>query len=222
MRVLGFCLMGNHWHLILWPREEGELSRFMLRLTTTHVRRLHAHYHHRDGGHIYQGRYKSFPVQADDLHLLAVLRYVEANPLRAGLVKRARDWPWSSLPLRLRPPPEDGSILDASPLPLPLPENWEQLVERRWKEAELDELHTSVAHGRPLGDEPWVKRTVRRLGLESTVARGAGPGRNVRPTPVKRDDRDDPFSSLGHAQQGTRVRVLGPAARSPPSPVELP
>ncbi len=76
MRVLGYCLMSNHWHLLLWPREEGDLSRFMLRLTTTHVRRLHAHYRQPHGGHIYQGRYKSFPVQ-DDLHLLTVLRYVD-------------------------------------------------------------------------------------------------------------------------------------------------
>jgi putative transposase len=96
VRVLGFCLMPNHWHLVLWPRADGQLSRFVQRLSTTHVRRHHAHYHSDAGGHLYQGRFKAFPVQRDE-HLLSVLRYVEANPLRAGKVKHARQWRWSSL-----------------------------------------------------------------------------------------------------------------------------
>jgi putative transposase len=88
VRILGYCLMPNHWHLVLWPERDGELPRFMQRLSTAHVRRRHAHYHADAGGHLYQGRYKSFPVQQDE-HLLAVLRYVEANPIRAKLSDRA-------------------------------------------------------------------------------------------------------------------------------------
>ena len=76
VRVLGFCLMPNHWHLVLWPKADGQLSRFVQRLATTHVRRHHAHYHVQAGGHLYQGRFKAFPIQEDE-HLLSVLRYVE-------------------------------------------------------------------------------------------------------------------------------------------------
>src|SRR5271154_5962776 len=96
--VLGLCLMPNHWHLVLRPQADKDLAAFMRWLCTAHVRRHHAHYHS-PPGHLYQGRYKSFPVQSDE-HLLTVLRYVEANALRAGLAKSAGEWPWSSDAMR--------------------------------------------------------------------------------------------------------------------------
>lgn len=95
IRVLGFCLMSNHWHLVLWPERPGQLSKFMQRLTVTHVRRWTEHRHRVGWGSIYQGRYKSFVTQ-DDAHLATVLRYVERNPVRAGIKKPAEDWRWSS------------------------------------------------------------------------------------------------------------------------------
>ncbi len=98
LRLLCYCLMPNHWHLVLWPRADGDLGRFMQRLTTTHVRRWHLHRHTVGHGHLYQGLYKSFPIQQDE-HFLTVCRYVERNPLRANLVERAQDWHWSSLSL---------------------------------------------------------------------------------------------------------------------------
>src|SRR6188768_3430392 len=91
MRILALCLMPNHWHLVLWPRRDGELSNFMLRLTTAHARRHFAHARDAMGGHLYQGRFKSFPVQ-DDHHLLVLLRYVEANAVRARLVDDPAAW----------------------------------------------------------------------------------------------------------------------------------
>jgi len=94
MRVVAYCLMPNHFHLVLWPRTDGDLSRWMHWLLTTHVRRYLGHYGH--SGHVWQGRFKAFPIQQDE-HLLTVIRYVERNPLRAGLVERAQDWKWSSL-----------------------------------------------------------------------------------------------------------------------------
>ena len=109
MRILAYCLMPNHFHLALWPREDGDVSRWMHWLMTTHVRRHLGRY--RSSGHVWQGRFKAFPIQEDD-HLLAVLRYIERNPLRAGLVGRAEEWRWSSLcwlsapeqgPVRLEP-----------------------------------------------------------------------------------------------------------------------
>ena len=83
MRVVGYCLMPNHFHLVLWPHEDGDLSRFMQWLLTSHVRRYHRHYG--GSGHVWQGRFKSPVIEADE-HLLTVMRYVEANPLRASMV----------------------------------------------------------------------------------------------------------------------------------------
>ena len=90
MRILAYCLMPNHFHLALWPRDDGDLSRWMHWLMTTHVRRYLRHY--RSSGHVWQGRFKAFPTQEDE-HLLTLLRYIERNPLRARLVGRAEDWP---------------------------------------------------------------------------------------------------------------------------------
>src|SRR5438093_1473819 len=92
-RLLCYCLMPNHWHLVLWPTEDGELSEFMRLLTVTHTQRWHAHYHSAGTGPLYQGRFKSFPIEEDE-HLLTVCRYVERNGLRAKLAARAEAWPW--------------------------------------------------------------------------------------------------------------------------------
>ncbi|TWU04757.1 transposase [Stieleria varia] len=89
MRLTGFCLMTNHFYLLLWPHEDGDLSRWMQWLMTSHVRRYHRHY--QGSGHVWQGRFKAFPVQSDE-HYLTVLRYLERNPLRANMVQRT----WSS------------------------------------------------------------------------------------------------------------------------------
>src|ERR1700722_12938967 len=109
-RLLSYCLMRTHWHLVLWPREDGELSTFMNWLTLTHTQRWR-HAHHTVGyGSLYQGRFKSFPIQRDQ-HLLSVCRYVERNPLRAGAVERAEDWRWSSLWHRQNPGERLGQML---------------------------------------------------------------------------------------------------------------
>ncbi|MCE9554667.1 MAG: transposase [Planctomycetes bacterium] len=83
MRILSYCLMPNHWHFVLWPEKEGDLGRFMQRLTVTHVTRWQKNYHCVGFGHAYQGRFKSFPVQADN-YFYQVVRYVERNALRAN------------------------------------------------------------------------------------------------------------------------------------------
>jgi putative transposase len=166
MRILAFCLMTNHWHLLLWPQNDGELAAFMQRLTTTHVRRRHLHRHSVGRGHLYQGIYKSFPVQEDD-HFYTVCRYVERNALRAGLVERAEDWPWSSLAIRHRTCPADV-LPTLSTWPLPMPRAWRRWVNEPQTDAELQALRTSIQRGRPFGSEPWQKRTAKTLGLEHT------------------------------------------------------
>ncbi|HEX9596688.1 MAG TPA: transposase, partial [Anaerolineales bacterium] len=88
LRILAYVLMGNHWHFVVWPRRgrHEEVSEFFRWLTVTHSQRFHAHHGTAGMGHVYQGRFKSFPIASDD-HLTTVLRYVERNPLRAGLVR---------------------------------------------------------------------------------------------------------------------------------------
>jgi putative transposase len=83
MRVLAYAVMPNHWHFLLWPRQDGELTAFLRWLTHTHTMRWHAHHRTGGTGHLYQGRFKAFPVQSDE-HFYAVARYVEQNPLRTS------------------------------------------------------------------------------------------------------------------------------------------
>src|SRR5688572_11712041 len=151
MRILAYCLMPNHFHLVLRPYDDGDLGRWMQWLMTAHVRRYHRHYH--TDGHVWQGRFKAFPIQADE-HLLTVLRYVERNPLRADLVRKAQEWRWSSLALRSqRPTP---TIL--SPSPVKLPRNWAELVNRPQTETEVEAVRRSIARGTPLGGAAWQRR----------------------------------------------------------------
>jgi putative transposase len=127
--------------------------------------RWHAHYHTSGTGHLYQGRFKAFPVEADD-HFLTVLRYVERNALRANLVQAAEDWRWGSLWRRVRGS-ETSALLSDSPVSLP--RNWRHLVNAAQTEPELEGLRRSVTRGMPYGSEEWTKRVVRRLGLEWTI-----------------------------------------------------
>ena len=98
MRLLAYRLMPNHFHLLFWPREDGDLSTFM-RATMTHTQCRHAHHGSAGTGHLYQGRYKSFPVQSDE-HFLTVCRYVERNSRGSNLVQCAEEWKWGSLSAR--------------------------------------------------------------------------------------------------------------------------
>jgi len=122
MRILGYLVMPNHWHMVLWPEHDGDLASFMQRLTTTHVRRWHLHRKTVGCGHLYQGTYKSFPIDADE-HLLTVLAYVERNALRAGLVERAEDWRWSSL-WRWQHPEVTEDVPPLTNWPVDRPRQW--------------------------------------------------------------------------------------------------
>jgi putative transposase len=166
LRILAWCLMPNHWHLVLWPSADGQLGNFMQRLTTTHVRRWRLFRQNVGYGHLYQGTYKSFPVETDD-HFYTLCRYVERNPLRAKLVRRAERWPWSSLGAISH----TAAAEEAPPLaawPVVRPRNWDELVNRPQTEAEVEAVRVSIQRGRPLGSPAWQKRTAKRLGLEFT------------------------------------------------------
>ena len=176
MRILSVCLMPNHFHLVVWPFRGIELSAYMHHLTNAHVRRYHRHYGTTGLGHVYQGRYKNFLVQSDP-HLYNVIRYVEANPLRCGLVKDAAQWQWSSLYRQLTP---DGRPYLAD-WPVAKPEDWEDCVNGGVTPEELSLLRHSARRGAPYGDQWWVRNTARRFGLESTLKKLGRPSR-VLPT----------------------------------------
>jgi putative transposase len=178
VELFSYQLMTNHYHLVLRPLVDGEMSRFMGWVGGTHTMRYHAHYDTSGLGHVYQQRYKSFPIQ-DDGHFLCVCRYVERNALRAEMVARAEDWRWGSLWRWLQKPEPDPKLL--SPWPIPRLPQWVQRVNQPLTENELDAVRLSAQRGRPLGDDQWVKSTVKKFRLESTF-RPRGRQR-IRPLP---------------------------------------
>jgi putative transposase len=181
LRILGYCVMPNHWHMVVWPQagKDNQVSDFFRWLTVTHTQRWHAHYRTAGSGHLYQGRFKSFPVESDE-HLYTVLRYVERNPLRSNLVERAQDWRWSSLGRWTQGDHQARRLLAA--WPIARPENWVARVNRAEGRKELEALRRSVQRGQPYGSEPWCERIVKRLGLESTL-RPRGRPRKTRSEP---------------------------------------
>ncbi len=164
MRLLAFCLMPNHFHLVVWPRQDGDLSLWMQWLMTAHVRRYHRHYD--SSGHVWQGRFKAFPIQSDG-HLLTVMRYIERNPVRAKTiaVRKAQNWPWSSAGC----PPTKYPRVNLHDGPVRRRRNWLDWVNQSLSDAEQEAMETCIIRGRPYGDEQWQKRIVKRLGLESTL-----------------------------------------------------
>ena len=178
-RLLASCVMPNHGPLVLWPQGDNHLTDCVRWLTHPHALRWHAPYHTGGTGHLYQGRFKAFPVAADE-HLYAVLRYVERNPLRANRVARAEAWRWSRLGRRQR---GDAKALGRlHPGPLPLPADGPDLVNTPHTEAERAALRQAVARAQPYGPAAWCVDTARRLGLEAAL-RPRGRPRKAAPTP---------------------------------------
>jgi putative transposase len=171
IRLCAYCLMPNHFHLVVWPKADGQLSRFMQWLSMTHAARWHAHRQTGGRGHLYQSRFRSFPIQQDD-HFLGVCRYVERNALRANLVSKAQDWRWSSLWTRPDRRSTIGMML--SPWPVAMPARWTTWVNQVQTEAELAALRRSRDRGQPYGEARWTERTAKALGTESSLR---SPGR---------------------------------------------
>lgn len=168
LKLLGYCLMSNHFHLLLQPDTGQSISRILQSLTVAHTWRYHQR--HQSSGHVWQGRFRS-PVIQDDEHVLVVLRYIEANPLRAALVADPGDYRWSSF--------QHHGMGRDDPLLSPFPE-WQELGRteaerrRRWRakvrttqcEEELTAVRDSLRSGRPLGESGWVERMAERLRID--------------------------------------------------------
>lgn len=165
VKVLAYCLMSNHFHLLVKPEKGEDLSQWMRWLMTAHVRRYHRH--HGTSGHLWQGRFKSFIVKGDE-HLLTVARYVEGNPVQAGMVRSARDWPWSShrenlgtvsaqraVTVPLEETAGEPGQAPAEPVPdvaivdggLELPADWADYVDAPLTARELNTLKLSLHRG---------------------------------------------------------------------------
>ena len=161
LKIFAYCLMPNHFHLVLMPEEAINLSKWMHWLMTSHVRRYHKHYE--TSGHIWQGRFKSSLIQQDE-HLLIVLRYVEGNPVRAGLVSFAKEWQWSSHNERIE---HNYKLVDE--VPVDTPEEWRRYVDTPLTDKELEKLRQKLRRQSPFGDEEWTERISKEFGLESTI-----------------------------------------------------
>jgi putative transposase len=168
--VLGYCLMPNHVHLLIRTLETP-VSRVMQSLLVSHTQRYHRH--HLSGGHVWQGRFKS-PVIQDDAHLLTVLRYIEANPLRARMVESAGDYRWSSFPAHGLG--HSDPLLDSIPeyealakTPATRRRRWSAFVHKAPPDEELAAIRRSTMTGLPYGEPDWVEQLGNRLGLDLTI-----------------------------------------------------
>jgi putative transposase len=164
MRLLAYCIMPNHWHLVVWPRHDGDLSRFMNWLTLTHTQRWHQHRHMVGEGHVYQGRFKSFPVETSE-YFLTLCRYVERNPVRAGLVERVERWRWSSAGANGTVPLHEW--------PMARPRDWCNWVNESEPTEQLSMVRQSLLKGQPYGSARWVEQMVTQWNLGATL-RGRG------------------------------------------------
>jgi putative transposase len=170
MRILAYALMPNHWHLLLHPRNDGDLATCMRWLGTSHSRRYHAQTKTIGCGHLYQGRYKSFIVK-NDQHLLTVLKYIERNPVRAGLVERAEEWRWGSAYRRIRGSDRQKIFLTESPVPLP--HAYVDWIHDSDEQKELAAVRLSVNKGVPYGAKLWRDAMIEKYRLHQTIR---GPG----------------------------------------------
>lgn len=171
MRILAYELMPNHWHLVLSPTNDGDLGVFMHRLSNAHTRKVHARTDTNGSGHLYQGRYKSFLIDSDN-YLLAVIKYVERNAVRAKLVRRCEEWRWGSAWMRIHGTSEQKKFLDE--IPTELPDDYIKWINTEDKSDDLDMIRNSVNKSVPYGKELWVEKMVSKHHLESTLR---SPGR---------------------------------------------
>ena len=171
MRILAYCLMPNHFHLVLYPKNDGDLGLFMHRLSNAHTRKVHAYTNTNGSGHLYRGRYKSFLIDKEN-YLLAVIKYVERNAVRAKLVRSCEGWKGGSAWRRIHGTIQQKELLDQNSFQLP--NNYPDWINSKEESDFLDIIRTSVNKSVPYGRERWVENMVLKYHLESTLK---SPGR---------------------------------------------
>ena len=166
MRILAYVLMPNHWHLLLYPKADGDLGTFMHRLSNAHTRKVHAKTKTNGSGHLYQGRYKSF-LAGTDKYLLTLIKYIERNPVRAKIVRQCENWQWGSAWRRINGDKKQNKLLD--PSPTPLPHGYTRWINTPETATDLELVRTSVTKGVPYGGERRVDKMVTKYHMESTL-----------------------------------------------------
>ena len=166
LKLFSYCLMPSHWHLLVSPQVDGEMSRFGQWLGLTHTQRYNAHYQTTGQGHLYQGRYKSFPVQSDE-HFLSVCRYVERNAYTADLCDAPDAWRFGSLWRWRHGTAKQKALL--SPWPVSRRPGWVEWVTDPLSTKEIQRLQACMQRGTPFGEETWVASTAQRLDINSTL-----------------------------------------------------
>lgn len=171
MRILAYEIMPNHFHLVLYPRNDGDLGLFMHRLSNAHTRKVHARTHTNGSGHLYQGRYKSFLIDKDS-YLYAVIKYVERNAVRAKLARHCEDWQWGSAWRRIYGTVEQKKLLEQKSFQLP--DNYVEWIDSGERADDLNTIRSSVNKGIPYGKQQWVEKMVSKYHLDSALK---SPGR---------------------------------------------
>jgi len=167
--------MPNHWHLVVAPDEDDQLTNFFRWMTHTHSMRWHPAHNAVGRGALYQGRFKTLPVETDG-HLLTLLRYVGRNPLRAKLVRQAEDWRWCGGHVRRHGPKKLRDILHD--WPIDRPRDWTRWLNEPQTDKEVAELRNAVKRGSPFGSAGWAASTAAKLQLDWTLRpRGRPKGR---------------------------------------------
>jgi putative transposase len=167
IELLAYCVMPNHFHLLVKPVLPGQLSEFMWWFQMTHAKRWHEFQASSGTGAVYQGRFRAVPIQ-DDGHFVVAARYIERNPLRAGLVDRAERWPWSSLHQRCN----NSNVIALSEWPIPPPPNWVLAVNHDETVREVESVRDSITRGAPFGSPLWAQKT---FGVRARRSRGRPP-----------------------------------------------
>jgi putative transposase len=164
--ILDWCLMHNHWHFAVYPEEDDQVTQFFRWLTHTHSMRWHVAHGAVSFGPLYQGRFKSLPIERDE-HLSAMLRYIERNPLRANLVDDVLDWRWGSAHVRRHGPEPLRAVL--CEWPIDVRRDWNRWVNQPQTEKEVEAIRTAIRRSRPFGDEAWMLKTAKELRLDYTL-----------------------------------------------------
>ena len=172
MRLVAYTLMPNHFHLVLYPKYENEIKKFMHWVTLTHTQRWRSRTKTIGYGHLYQGRYKSFLVE-EDSYLWALLAYVERNPLRAKLVKNLKSWKWSSYYKRLFGTPLQKKLLSTDSVAWS--HDYKNLVTLNEEPGKLEIIRNSVNRGKPYGSNSWTEKVLKKFGLETTERKRGRP-----------------------------------------------
>ena len=174
LRIMAFCLMTNHVHLVAIPTREDSLAKALGRTHYYHSRSINAL--HGRSGHLWQNRFYSCPL--DEGHYWAAARYVERNPVRAKMVRRAEAYAWSSAKAHVDGKDPHG-ILDLTNWPGPWRgESWRETLQSVEEDVLLAQLRRSTHKGRPLGTDSFLSR------LEAAL------GRRLRAAPVGRPKKD--------------------------------